>query len=196
MGQYTEENSNANISCLTGQLLISMPSLNDSFFSHTITLICDHNCDGAMGIVLNQSLDTPLNEIFTQLEIESSPTANTDRPIMCGGPVQPDRGFVLHSAGKTWDSTISVSDELSLTVSQDIIRDIAAGPTSYQFMVALGYAGWDEGQLESEMANNAWLTLPSDADLIFNTSLKELWTTAAKRLGVNLDLISSTPGHA
>ena len=173
-----------------------MPSLNESFFSHTITLICNHSSEGAMGLVLNQSLGVPLGDIFDQLDITNQQPSNTKAPIMSGGPVQQDRGFVLHSAGPTWDSTIPITDDISLTVSQDIIHAIANEQAPEKFIVTLGYAGWDENQLEDEIADNSWLILPADTNIVFDDAIEERWNIASQRLGVDLNLISSATGHA
>lgn len=182
---------------LKNQFLIAMPSLNQSFFSHTISLMCNHDDSGAMGLIINQPLDVPLGEIFNQVGIDDAEhCAHADAPVLCGGPVQTDRGFVLHSPEKRWDSTVSISNGISLSVSLDVIHAIAEGAGPEKFLVMLGYAGWDAGQLEDEISDNAWLTSPVDENIIFDTPIEQRWSTASQNLGINLDLIPNSAGHA
>ncbi|GAA5315847.1 MAG: YqgE/AlgH family protein [Candidatus Pelagadaptatus aseana] len=187
-----------NLNSLGNQFLIAMPSLNNSFFSHTITLMCNHDSEGAMGLVINQPLeDVQLADIYSQLGIDNSELAShAETTVMCGGPVSPERGFVLHSADSEWNSTLSVSDDISLTASQDILHAIAAGKGPEKFLVMLGYAGWDANQLEDEIADNAWLTSAADSDIVFDTPAEHRWAAASANLGINLDLIPNAPGHA
>ena len=181
---------------LKDHFLIAMPSIGDGIFAHSITYICEHNEQGAMGIVINHPLDLSLDEIFQHLEIENIQTPHQDQ-ILAGGPVHMDRGFVLHRNTDTnWDSTIKVSDQIALTTSQDILTAIAHDEGPSDSIVALGYAGWSEGQLESELADNAWLTAPADSDIIFNTPIEKRASAAAAKMGIDLALISPTAGHA
>ncbi|WP_420814628.1 YqgE/AlgH family protein [Oceanicoccus sagamiensis] len=181
---------------LKDHFLIAMPSIGDGIFAHSITYICEHNEQGAMGIVINHPLDLSLDEIFEHLEIDNIQTPHSDQ-ILAGGPVHMDRGFVLHRNTEThWDSTISVSDQIALTTSQDILTAIAHDEGPSDSIVALGYAGWSEGQLESELADNAWLTAPADSDILFNTPIEHRAKAAAAKMGVDLALISPTAGHA
>ncbi len=184
------------LGCLRNHFLIAMPSLNESIFSHTITYMCDHTEDGAMGLVINQSLDIDLSEVFQQLDCSNPESLHTTAPVLCGGPVQPDRGFILHTPDQSWDSTLTVSDEVSLTASRDIIEAIAQNLGPKKFLVGLGYAGWGAGQLEEEIANNSWLTIPADSTLLFDTPIEQRWSTLSQQLGVDLNLISSAAGHA
>ena len=188
---------NSAMASLQNQFLIAMPTLNQSFFSHTISLMCNHDESGAMGLIINQPLDVPLGEIFSQVGIDDPEhCCHADAPVLCGGPVQADRGFVLHSPEKRWDSTLPVSDKISLTVSLDVIHAIARGDGPDKFLVMLGYAGWDGGQLEEEIADNAWLTAAVDPAIVFDTAIEQRWSTASQSLGINLDLISNSAGHA
>ncbi len=180
---------------LSNHFLIAMPGLDDSNFAHSVTLICEHNSDGAMGIVINNLLDLNMAEIFAQMELEAPDHINK-RPVLAGGPVQLERGFVLHRTGKAWSSTLKISDDISLTVSKDIITAIAHEQAPPEAIVALGYAGWGAGQLEEEIAENTWLTLKADSDLIFDTPCEQRWSMAARSLGIDLNLVSSTAGHA
>lgn len=180
---------------LRDHFLIAMPGLNDSSFAHTVTYICEHSDKGAMGVVINAATPMLLKEIFSQMDLDDL-SDQGDQIVMSGGPVQPERGFVLHSNEAKWQSTLEISSDISLTASRDIITALAAGRGPKQCLIALGYAGWGEGQLEAEIAANSWLTVPADKDVIFNTPFEERWTTAAQALGIDVNLISSTAGHA
>ena len=173
-----------------------MPSLTDSMFAHSVTYVCEHSDQGAMGIVINQPMGIPLREILDHLHVEN-PSAHLDDPVMAGGPVQTDRGFVLHrSSDLRWESTIVITDEISLTTSRDILDSMAHADGPTDSLVALGYAGWSAGQLEDEIAANAWLTLPADSAIIFSVPIEQRLNAAAAKLGVNMALISSSAGHA
>jgi putative transcriptional regulator len=181
---------------LTNHFLIAMPRLEDPNFFHTVTYICEHTTDGAMGIVINRPMDLHLTDIFEQLEIQITTCETTQQPVYIGGPVQSARGFVLHDTTTTWASTLQVTDEISVTTSLDILEAIAAGKGPRHKLVALGYAGWGAGQLESELAQNAWLSGPAESDIIFNRASNERWQAAADLLGVDLNLLSGDTGHA
>ena len=183
-------------SSLKNHFLVAMPSLSDGLFANTITFICEHDEQGAMGIVINHPLNLSLDEIFQHLEIDNAQHPH-DEPILAGGPVQMDRGFVLHRKSKQqWQSTRDISDQVSLTTSQDILTAIANDEGPKDSLVALGYAGWGAGQLENELADNAWLTIPADSDIIFNTPIEHRAKAAAAKLGVDLNLMTSQAGHA
>lgn len=181
---------------LTSQFLIAMPSMEDMNFSQTVTYICEHTDEGAMGIVVNRPTELHLNDILEQLEITDIDLEAGEGSIYIGGPVQPERGFVLHSDNSNWDSTLKVTPDLSVTTSRDILQSIAAGNGPSSNLVALGYAGWASGQLEKEISANAWLNGPADSQIIFNTPPELRWKAAAKLLGVDLDLLSGDAGHA
>ncbi|MES9871244.1 MAG: YqgE/AlgH family protein [Sedimenticola sp.] len=181
---------------LTNHFLIAMPGLEDSNFFHTVTYICEHNEQGAMGIVLNRPTDLHLNDILEQLDIAPSEDPKAEQTIYVGGPVQTDRGFVLHSADTAWDSTMQVTDGISITTSRDILEAIAGGDGPAETLIALGYAGWGEGQLEQELTTNTWLNGPAEKQIIFNTPPELRWQAAAKLLGVDLNLLSGDAGHA
>jgi putative transcriptional regulator len=181
---------------LTNQFLISMPSLKDPNFEKTVTYVCVHNEEGAMGIVINKPLDIGLGEIFVQMDISvENPVAN-NKTVYQGGPVHIDHGFILHQSNQEWDSSIIVSADLCVTTSKDILEAIAEGNGPEESLVALGYAGWSAGQLEQELLDNAWLTGPADKDIIFNTSSDQCWETAANHIGVDIEKLSSDIGHA
>jgi len=179
---------------LKNHFLIAMPGLADSRFSKTVTYICEHNEAGAMGIVINQPASISYSELFSQLELGGD-IAN-DQPLLLGGPVKKERGFVLHSAEKSWASTMPVSDDISITGSKDILAAIANNQGPSKMLIALGYAGWSGNQLEQEIVENSWLTVPADKQIIFDTPIEERWTSSAKQLGIDLHLLSTQAGHA
>jgi len=181
---------------LTNQFLIAMPNLLDPNFFKTVTYICAHNEEGAMGIVINRPLDLHLSEVFEQMEINSDNDVINNQLVYNGGPVQMDRGFILHEPSKEWDSSIVVNNEISITTSKDILQAIAAGKGPDNSLIALGYAGWDAGQLEQEIMDNAWLSGPSDTQIIFKTPYEKRWEQAAISMGVDIDKLSSDIGHA
>lgn len=182
--------------CLRDHFLLAMPSLSQSLFSQSITYICEHGESGAMGIIINQPLDLSVAEIFEHLQIATARDFSAI-PVLAGGPVQIDHGFVLHRNGATsWDASLKVTPEITLTTSRDILRAIAddSGPPDH--LIALGYAGWSAGQLEQELAANNWLTLPADSDIIFSTPVERRVDAAAALLGIDMNLISGSAGHA
>ena len=181
---------------LTNQLLIAMPAMGAPNFAQTVSLICDHGPRGALGLILNKPLPMNMAEIFTQLEIAVAPSPLTERKVLRGGPMQTDRGFVVHRAGGHWDSTLRVSDALHVTTSRDILAAMARGEGPLESLVALGYAGWDGGQLEQEIRANAWLSVPVDLALLFDLPYESRWEAAGRLLGVDLARISQISGNA
>ena len=182
--------------CLRDHFLLAMPGLSEGIFSHSITYICEHGESGAMGIVINQPLELSVGEIFEHLQINPKQDF-TDTPVMAGGPVQIDHGFVLHRKCDThWEASLKVTPDITLTTSRDILRAIADDHGPKDHLIALGYAGWAAGQLEQELAENSWLTLPADANIIFSTPSDQRLTAAAALLGIDMNLISGVAGHA
>jgi putative transcriptional regulator len=182
--------------CLRDHFLLAMPCLSEGIFSQSITYICEHGESGAMGIVINRPLDLSLGEIFEHLQINAGGDFSAE-PVMAGGPVQIDHGFVLHrNCDKPWEASLQVTPEITLTTSRDILRAIAIGKGPRDHLIALGYAGWGAGQLEQELAANSWLTLPSNSDVIFSTPVEQRLGAAAAQLGIDMNLISSQAGHA
>jgi len=181
---------------LTNHFLIAMPTLADPNFSRTVTYICVHNEDGAMGIVVNRPLEFALGEVFVQMALDASDPAIAARPVFQGGPVHTDRGFVLHRPASDWGSTIAVTPDVGVSTSRDILAAIATGSGPADTLVALGYAGWGAGQLEQEMAENAWLSGPANLDIVFRTPPEQRWAEAARLIGVDLAALSSDVGHA
>ena len=181
---------------LNNQFLIAMPGMVDPNFSQTVTLICEHGPKGALGIVINRALPMNLGDVFEQLGLSSNDLVLARQPVLRGGPVQTDRGFVLHSPAGEWESTLPFSERLHLTTSRDILQAIAEGNGPSNAIVALGYAGWDAGQLDDEMARNAWLNVSADEKLLFETPLDDRWREAGRLLGVNLMQMSGEAGRA
>jgi len=183
-------------SYLNNHFLIAMPALADPHFSHTVTYICEHTPQGAMGVVINRPTDLVLGDLLEQLNIEAGDEEIARTPVYHGGPVQIDRGFILHQPLGDWDSTLPVSEKIGLTMSQDIIEAIAHGMGPKKYHIALGYAGWDEGQMEEELLSNAWLTGPADEVIVFDEAIEQRWQAAASALGIELNLLSTDVGHA
>ena len=182
---------------LTGQLLIAMPSLADPNFSQTVTLICEHTDRGSLGIVINRPMPIRMGEVFEQLSLEAVQPSLRELPVLRGGPVQPDRGFVIHSGGpRTWESSMTVAEGLVVTTSRDILTAIAHGDGPDRMIMALGYAGWDAGQLEAEICQNAWLNAPCDAGIVFDLPFEARWHAAARILGVDMSRLSRFSGRA
>lgn len=168
----------------------------DPNFSHTVTYICEHNADGAMGLVINRLMDISLGEVLDQMDIEASRKLDTTVAIHQGGPVQPEHGFVIHSPAGAWESSLNITEEIALSTSRDILAAIAHAEGPARYLIALGYAGWGPGQLEQEMAQNTWLSGPATLEILFELPLEKRWAAAAALLGVDLNLISSDIGHA
>lgn len=181
---------------LTNQLLIAMPALGDPNFAQVVALVCDHGPRGALALIVNKPLPMRMGEIFDQLEIQIESSLLTERKVLRGGPMQTDRGFVVHPAGGAWDSTLKVSDHIHVTTSRDVLAAMARGEGPTDAVVALGYAGWDGGQLEDEIRANAWLNAPLDRGIIFDLPYAERWQAAGRLLGVDLARISPMSGHA
>ncbi len=181
---------------LTNQLLIAMPAMGDPNFAQTVTLVCDHNSRGALGLILNKPSGMRMGEVFEQLEISLVDSPLSERQVLRGGPMQTDRGFVVHRAGGEWDSTLKVSDTIHVTTSRDILAAMARGEGPAEAVVALGYAGWDGGQLEDEIRANAWLSAPVDSGIIFDLPFESRWEAAGRLLGVELSRISPLSGNA
>lgn len=181
---------------LTDHFLIAMPTLEDPNFHQSVAYVCEHNAEGGLGILINRPTDVTLGELLEHLEIEPVDASIAGQTVYMGGPVQRERGFVLHTPEGEWDSSLQVSEAVSVTTSRDILAAIARGEGPRHYLVALGYAGWEAGQLEEELAQNAWLNGPADADIIFRRDSQERWQAAAALLGVDLTLLSSDAGHA
>ena len=183
-------------SSLTNQLLIAMPGMLDPNFSTTVTLVCEHNDDGALGIVINRPTSLKLGGLFEQLELSGADPGVAEQPVMSGGPVGIERGFVLHGASHSYESTLDVSTDIRLTLSRDIIDAMALGDGPADTLVALGYAGWEAGQLEGEMLANSWLNVPATPEIVFATPFDKRWDSAARTLGIDIASLPTDAGHA
>lgn len=181
---------------LTGHVLVAMPGMDDPRFARAVVLLCQHGEDGAMGLVVNRLSDYRLGEIFAQMQITDIAPDFTDRPVLAGGPVQTDRGFVLHQGSSEWDSTLRINEALAVSTSRDVLQMIAVGKGPARYVLMLGFSGWGPGQLESELADNAWLTVPADDELLFDVPLDLRWQTANARLGVAPGQLAGYAGHA
>lgn len=181
---------------LANQFLIALPALADSPFARTVTLICQHDAEGAMGVVVNRPAEYTLGEVFEQMGISSHDDALRSQAVLAGGPVHPERGFVLHDGTGQWDSSLEIAEGLSVTTSRDILEAMARGEGPRHAAVALGCAGWGAGQLEHELVENSWLTAPADADVLFEVPLGDRWQAAAARIGVDMRRMADYSGHA
>jgi putative transcriptional regulator len=180
---------------LTNHLLVAMPGLADPWFSHSVTYICEHSDAGCMGVVINKPLDLKVHDLLEHLDINSKHLLN-DKPLLSGGPVQPESGLILHDGGSRWDNTLKVGDELYLTSSMDVLEALGSGAGPDNSLVILGYAGWAPGQLEAELAENAWLTTPATRDIIFHTPAEDCVRKAMDQLGIDPASLATDPGHA
>ena len=181
---------------LTDHFLIAMPAMVDPHFAKSLTLVCEHNDQGALGLVVNRPTEMNLHALLEQVSIEPPTEEFKAVPVHFGGPVQIDRGFVLHTPVGDWQSTLAVGTEIGLTTSKDILQAVARGEGPSQMLVTLGYAGWAPGQLEHELAQNAWLTVPAKREIIFDLAADERLSAAMGLLGVDFAKLSEVAGHA
>ncbi|MDD2685782.1 MAG: YqgE/AlgH family protein [Gallionella sp.] len=181
---------------LTHHFLIAMPAMQEGFFAGSLTYICEHNENGALGVVVNRPVSLTLGEMFEQIQIPLHQPELQKRLLHFGGPVQPERGFVLHDTQQNWQSTLRINDRLSLTTSKDILEAVGEGHGPRNFIITLGYAGWDQGQLEHEMSENAWLTVPASEHILFDLDAEQRLPAAMKLLGVDYLSLSEEAGHA
>ncbi len=181
---------------LTNHFLIAMPGMADPFFSRTVTYLCQHNEEGALGIIINRPSELTLKDLMEQLEIELDDAALGQTPVYFGGPVQPERGFVLHEPAGEWNSTLKITEGLWLTTSKDILEAISQGRGPRKILLAMGYAGWGKGQLEEEIVQNAWLNAEAETSIIFNRPAANRWKEAAQLMGVDISLLTTQAGHA
>lgn len=184
------------MSYLEQQFLIAMPAMEDPNFSRGVTLLCQHNEEGALGITINRLSEFVLEDVLEQLDIKCEDAALAATPVYTGGPVHPERGFVLHSADRQWDSTVAVGSDILVTTSRDVLDAIARGEGPEKFLVALGYAGWGSGQLENEMRENAWLSVMARAEIVFDLPPDARWEQAVASLGIDISSLQPAGGHA
>jgi putative transcriptional regulator len=187
---------------LDGQLLIAMPGMQDSNFARSVVYVCAHSAAGAMGFIINRPQEISFTEVlqhlklFDQADIVMLPGKTRELPILSGGPVESGRGFVLHSDDFGSESSIPVSDDISLTATLDIIRAICEGRGPARATMLLGYAGWGPGQLELEISSNGWLNCPAREDLIFDRDVEGKYDRALASMGISPEMLSSEAGHA
>ena len=183
---------------LEGQFLIAMPQLQDSYFANTVTYLWKHGDGGALGIIINKPLQATVADLFDELGIPCSTDDATLREqlVLTGGPVEADKGFIIHDGDDSWESSISVTPNVSICTSKTILKDIASGNGPKNYAVALGCAGWEAGQLEQEIGANAWLTVPANSDLIYSRDHAKKIHQAAAILGIDMQQISPATGHS
>jgi putative transcriptional regulator len=184
---------------LANHFLIAMPSMNDPIFGGTVVYICEHNDKGVLGVVINKPTDMTMDVLFDRIDLKVTDSLRpnvVDEPIMFGGPVQDDRGFVLHSPGGRYSSSLSVTDDVAFTTSIDVLEAVANGTGPQRMLVSIGYAGWSPGQLEEEIARNGWLTVGADARVLFDLPIEERYTAAIKLLGIDPLMLATEAGHA
>ncbi len=181
---------------LADHFLIAMPSLADPHFVRGVTLICQHDESGAMGLVVNHRSEYNLDEVLRQMDISTDSTTLGRQPVLVGGPVQPDRGFVLHDDPRDFGSTLRFGAGLAVSTSREILQEMARGEGPSRTLITLGYAGWTAGQLEHELAQNAWLTVPAEKAICFEVPLEERWEAAARCIGFDISRLSDNAGHA
>ena len=181
---------------LKNHFLIAMPNLDDPIFDHTVTLVCSNDNEGSFGVTMNRPLEITLGEVFDQLELPSNNAKLNEKATFSGGPVEAGKGLVVHDGDGVWEDTLSLSDELSITASRDILNDIIANKGPDNFLLALGCASWEPQQLEDEVMDNVWLTCPASNQIIFDLPYKQRWDAAARSMGVDLNRMSYHIGHA
>ena len=181
---------------LTNHFLIAMPAMDDPYFSRTLIYIAEHNDQGALGLIVNRPIDMDLATLFEKIEVPLE-SPNVGRlPVYFGGPVQTDRGFVLHRPVGNWQSTLAVTSEVGLTSSRDVLQAVGKDGQPGEIMVTLGYSGWSAGQLENELVQNAWLTVPADPRILFELPFEERLPSAMETLGIDFANLSEKAGHA
>lgn len=181
---------------LSHHFLIAMPGMTDPSFAKSLTYVCEHNDQGALGVVVNRPITLTMSELFAQINLPLQQEELAEVPILYGGPVQTDRGFVLHAPAGQWHSTLVVRDNVALTTSKDILEAVGLGKGPDNILVTLGYAGWSQGQLESELAQNAWLSVPATEHILFDLPADEKLPAAMALLGVDYAMLSGESGHA
>lgn len=184
---------------LANHFLIAMPSIQDPIFGGTVVYICEHNEKGVLGVVINKPTDMTMEVLFDRVDLKLAPglrSSVADQPIMFGGPVQDDRGFVLHSPGGRYSSSLTVTDDVAFTTSIDVLEAVASGAGPARMLVSIGYAGWSPGQLEEELSRNGWLTVGADAKVLFDLPIEERYTAAIKLLGIDPLMLTTEAGHA
>ena len=185
---------------LSDHFLIAMPSMSDPVFGGTVVYICEHNIGGALGVIINKPTEMTMDVLFARLDLKLEINLNDEvlphSPVMFGGPVQIERGFVLHASESTYTSSLKISEELALTTSRDVLDAVAHGRGPRRYMVTLGCAGWSAGQLEAEILRNGWLTVRADPAILFNTPVEHRFVAAMRLLGIDPNMLTGESGHA
>lgn len=185
----------ADVLKLANQFLLAMPGLTGDYFASSLIYVCEHNHEGALGLLVNRPSGLTLIELFAQLGLDTDP-AFVDIPVLTGGPVSTEQGFVLHSSDHTFESSTLLSENLYMSTALDVLKAISHGQGPAQYLITLGYAGWAAGQLEEEIANNVWLTTPPNPSILFDLPYADRLNAAANTLGIEFSLIAHRPGHA
>ncbi len=183
------------VQSLANHLLVAMPSLTDPNFEHTVIYLCEHNSEGSVGLIINRPMQYSLGIVFEQMQIEANQTQE-QRPLLYGGPIQPERGFVIHRPGGIWRSSLELAEDVAITTSNDIIRAIAINTGPKDALVTLGYTGWGETQLEKEVLDNLWLVCSYRPELLYDVPFSERWQYAGLTIGVKMNQLSASIGHA
>ncbi len=183
-------------SSLANHLLVAMPSVSDSTFEHAVVYICEHHSAGTVGLIINRPLQFPLQVVFEQLQIANAPLEQNKKPLLFGGPLQTERGFVIHRPWKIWNSSLELEKHVIVTTSSDIIRAMANEHAPKDILVTLGYTGWSAKQLEEELMKNIWLVCPSTPEILYEVPFAERWNYAGKSIGINMNQLSTLVGHA
>ena len=191
-------NQHSSMTSLVNQFLIAMPALDDSYFGRSVIYVCEHDDEGAMGLVINKSTDLAIDKVLFEMHLDDQETEIelSNNHVMSGGPVQTDRGFILHNGDKKWSSSLQLQEQINVTTSKDILENLASDTGPEKYIMALGYAGWTAGQLEQELADNTWLTIDADPNLIFDVPVEERWEKAVQKLGINAEQLTAFSGHA
>lgn len=193
----TEENTAPQAhQSLVNHFLIAMPQLRDSYFANTVIYIWRHTEEGALGLVVNLPIKLQLDEVFEQLGVSDLRGSTASQIVLSGGPVETEKGFILHDAPPKWPSSIAITEQLTITTSRDILADIGRGEGPQHFLLALGCAGWSPGQLEQEMAENSWFTCPANSDIIFSTDYAKKSEMAAATLGFSMAQLTTDVGYS
>ncbi|MGY6027929.1 YqgE/AlgH family protein [Phytobacter sp. AG2a] len=185
---------------LQHHFLIAMPALQDPLFRRSVVYVCEYNDDGAMGLIINKPLENlKVEGVLDKLKIqpeERDPDIRLDKPVLLGGPLAEDRGFILHTPPNNFSSSIRVSDNTIITTSRDVLETMGTARQPKEVLVALGYSSWEKGQLEQEILDNAWLTAPADLNILFKTPIADRWREAAKLIGIDILTMPGVAGHA
>ncbi|OGV26241.1 MAG: hypothetical protein A3F18_06005 [Legionellales bacterium RIFCSPHIGHO2_12_FULL_37_14] len=180
----------------SNSILIAMPMMNDPFFHHAVIYLCEHQPEGAVGLIINHPMQFAISMIFEQLNIQPIKVQLSQTPLLFGGPIQPERGFVIHKQMGVWQSSLNLRKDVIITTSNDIIRAIARDEGPKDMLVTLGFTGWGASQLEEEIKNDAWLVCPFKSELLYEVPFEKRWKYAGSLLGVDMDQLSSTGGTA